>query len=198
MQVIVSGKHLNVGEALRSYVEENVRKHIKKYFENAIHAHITISKVSSDAQCFCTRIIINEGTGTGIVIKSDAEEYDAYRSVEQAIHKMEGQLRRYKKRIKNHKKHKLTLNAVKYTISPFTNEETGEAQQDNYAPTIVAEQPVQVTVMSVSDAVMQMDLQNLSAYLFVNANNMHLNLVYYRRDGNIAWVDSAIKANGCE
>ncbi len=192
MHIVVSGKHLDIGESLRQHTEEKVTNNIKKYFENAIHAHVTIAK---NHDVFHTDIIVNEGTGHGVIIKSNCNDLDPYRSVDNAIEKMEHQLRRYKSRIKNHRRNKegnLRLALKKYVIA---NEESPTNDIDGYAPTIIAEHQLHMEVMNVGDAVMRMDLENLQAYLFINVNNNHLSVVYYRKDGNIAWVDSGFHQN---
>ena len=79
----------------------------------------------------------------------------------------------------------------KYVIA---HEENPREDDDGYAPTIIAEHQLDIESMSVGDAVMRMDLENLQAYLFINSCNDHLNVVYYRKDGNIAWVDSGFNS----
>lgn len=192
MQVVVSGKHLDIGDSLRKHTETKVSDNIKKYFEQAIHAHVTIAK---NQDKFHTDIIVNEGTGTGVIIKGSADDLDPYRSVDNAIGKMEYQLRRYKGRIKHHRRNKEDKKGLalrKYVIAP---EENPQEDIDGYAPTIIAEHQLHVELMSVSEAVMRMDLENLQAYLFINNHNNHLSMVYYRKDGNIAWVDSGFNIN---
>ena len=127
------------------------------------------------------------------MINSDASDSDAYKSVDKAIKKIEKQLEKYKARIKNHRKTKyndLPLEAKKYIISDLEDEEINSVEEDN--PTIIAEKPIQVKVLSVRDAVMHMNLQNVPAMVFVNGSNYKLSLVYKRTDGNIAWVDTSV------
>ena len=190
MQVIVSGKHLNIGDSLREHAANELKKSVVKYFDHAIDAHVTISK---DKQIYKTDIILNEGTGTGVIIKSSAQEYDPYKSFDDSLSKVEKQLRRYKRRIKNHKKAKIDpLNLVsskKYVISPFEDEDEIE---EGDAPAIIAEKTHAIEHLSVADAVMKMDLLDLPALLFINTKNKKISLVYYRKDGNISWVDTAI------
>ena len=189
MQIIVSGQHFDIGDSLRTYANEIVTKHIQKYFENAINAHVVFSKEGKE---FHTAIIVNEGTGTHITIKSDAHDEDAYRSLEKAIKKMDKQLEKYKGRIKNHHKIKysnLEVNAIDYTIAQDDSE--SEEHHDSN-PTIIAEEEVSVKVMSVRDAVMHMELGDMNALLFVNSANSKLSFVHYRKDGNISWFDTDI------
>ncbi len=189
MNIVISGKHLDIGEALRTHVTESVQKNIKKYFANIVNIHITIGK---DKDSFHTNISVNDGAGIHM-INGDANDSDAYKSVDKAIKKIEKQLERYKARIKNHKKikyHDLPLEAKKYIISDLEDEENNSVEEAS--PTIIAERPIQVKVLSVRDAVMHINLQNVPAMVFVNASNYKLSLVYQRTDGNIAWVDTSI------
>jgi ribosomal subunit interface protein len=191
MQVRVSGKHIDIGEALRVYVDESVQKNVKKYFDKAIHAHVTISK---EGHLFNTNILVNEGTGNKIIIKGNSSEADPYLSVDTAINKIEKQLRRYKTKIKNHHNKNLhkefAIEATKYILSPFHDDKEIETSED--APLIIAEKATTISTLSVGDAVMQMDLHDLPALLFINSGSKKLNLVYYRSDGNISWVDTNI------
>lgn len=192
MKVIVSGKHLDIGNSLREHVESSLVDGVNKYFEQAVVAHVTVAKKSN---LFRTDIIVNEGTGTGIIIKANSEEYDAYRSVDDAIHKIEKQLRRYKTKLKNHHKRRVEfteISGTKYVI-PVTVSNTSNSEEDiGDAPTIIAENPSPIRTLSVSDAVMQMDLLNLPALVFVNAATNTVSAVYYRKDNNISWVDSTV------
>jgi ribosomal subunit interface protein len=193
MHIVISGKHLNVGESLKAHATEFLQKHIKKYFLNAVNAHVTISKNVDE---FHTNIIVNDGVMSHMTVNSDAHDGDAYKCVEKAIKKVEKQLERYKNRIKNHRKTKyndIALEAKKYIINDFSDDESVTQSDDvDYGPTIVAEKPVTLKVLSVRDAVMHMNLQGIPAITFVNASNYKLSLVYQRADGNIAWVDTRV------
>ena len=189
MKILISGQHMRVGNSLKTYIEEHVEKHVKKYFEQAVNTNITLVKEKS--HIIKTEILVNKGTGTGVIIKSNGEDSDAYRSFEMALHKAEAQLRKYKSRLKNHHKDKEARNAAllearQYVISPFGNEKDEHAE--GY-PTIIAEKMTSIETLSVSDAVMQMDLHDLPTLVFINSSNNRLNVVYYRNDGNISWVD---------
>lgn len=189
MQVIISGQNMDVGEALNEYIESNLIGKVKKYFENAVHANVNI--VKDRHNFFTTDIFVNEGTGTGVIIKASSHDPDAHRSVDQCVGKIEKQLRRYKERIKNnHKDKEAFLNfaqATKYIISPF---EEDKPETTNAAPTIIAEMEAPVDRLTVADAVMRMDLQDVPALMFINKGNGRVNMVYYRPDGNIAWVET--------
>lgn len=193
MKVLVTGQHLDVGDSFRAYIEESLDKNVKKYFEHAINAHVTL--VKEKQHLVTAEILINEGTGMGMTIKSAAQDFDAYRSFDIALDKVETQLKRYKGKIKNHHKNNANkmayLEGKDYVISPFADENDSQ-QNDN--PIIIAEKPTKIETLSVSDAVMKMDLLDSPALLFVNSSNKRLNVVYYRKDGNISWVDVAANA----
>ncbi len=193
MHIVISGKHLSVGESLKSHASDFLQKHIKKYFSNAVNAHVTISKNSDE---FHTNVMVNDGVVSHMTVNSEAHDSDAYKCVEKAIKKVEKQLERYKNRIKNHRKTKyndIALEARKYIINDFSDDEDLTKSEDSECgPTIVAEKPVTLKVLSVRDAVMHMNLQSIPAMTFVNASNYKLSLVYQRPDGNIAWVDTRV------
>lgn len=189
MHIVISGKHLDLGESLKTHATQSVEKHIKKYFTNAIQAHVTISK---HLESFHTNIHVNEGTGMHLTVNADSNDNDAYKSVEKAVKKIEKQLERYKSRIKNHRKTKyndLPIDAKKYIIHDFDEE---SENLDEQSPTVVAEKPMAVRVLSVRDAVMHMNLQHLQAMMFINSSTHKLSMVYARQDNNIAWVETVL------
>lgn len=187
MQVIVSGHHISVGDSLKAHIEVSVEAHVKKYFDHAIVANVTLTE---ERQHYVrTDIMLNEGTGTGIAIRSTAHDNDPYKSFDEAVVKLERQLKKHKNRLKNHQKQNpgkmAFLEATKYVLSPFDSEEHAEGD----APAIIAEKPTSIEKLSVADAVMKMDLMDLPALAFVNSGSGRVNMVYYRKDGNISWVD---------
>ena len=188
MKITVSGIHMDIGKSLNEHINEEIKNGAYKYFEHPINSNISMTKEKNHA--FKTDIQLNEGTGTGLVIKATAYADDAYKSFDQALAKIIRQLKKHKNRIKNH--HKLNPNKMvhmeaKKFIIPAVQEDDNEAFGD--APTIIAEKIKEIEKLSVGDAVMKMDLQNLSAYIFVNASTDRTNMLYYREDGNIAWID---------
>lgn len=192
MQIEISGQKISMGKSLQDYVNSRTNEVVRKYFENAPSTHVHFSKQSSNFIC---DIIVNDGTGRHMVIKSTASSDESYNAFDSAIIKIEKQMRKYKSKLRNyHKKKKLseiTPEAIKYTIKPDSidhEQNKVEIEPDN--PAIVAEKPIQVLTLSVSDAVMKMDLRNLPALMFENAKTGRINVVYYRKDGNISWVDS--------
>lgn len=190
MQVQISGKQIDIGTSLQEHVRERLEKSVNKYFDKAITASVVFAK---EAHLFSANVIVNEGTGVGVMLKSDSKSDDIYHAFDNALIKMEKQLRRYKRKIKNHHKAKPAtlfnefIEGKKYVITPFNAEERSEEHDDT--PIIIAEKATSIEQLSVSEAVMKMDLSQLPALLFINRANGRLNVVYHRADGNISWVD---------
>lgn len=188
MKITISGKQIKVGTSLQEYVRENIETSIKKYFEQAISAHVTFSKESHNFTC---DIVVNEGVSNQLYYKSQAKEENIYTSFDRALERMEKQLRRYKRRLRNH--HKTSVGdatawaATKYVIT----DDGQDFEEDNTEnPVIVAEKQTAIETLTVADAVMRMNLANLPALLFINKKSGHFNVVYKRLDGNISWVDA--------
>jgi len=194
MQISVSGQHISIGSSLQEYVQSRTTQVVKKYFANIISADIHFSKHTFQFLC---SIIVNDGTSRHTILKSNSTSDDIYSSFDTAIAKIEKQLRKYKSKLNDrHEKIKVSevkSSAIKYTIAPSQYEEDDE---DDDAPNtldntvIIAEKPLDIQTLSVSEAVMRMDLENLPALMFININTNRTNIVYYRKDGNISWIDS--------
>ena len=195
MQISVSGRHLDIGDAFKVHVEDRLNAIAHKYFDRAIEAQVTLAKEAHNYRVDCT-MHANQGT----ILQARADGSDIYGTFDGAADKVEKQLRRYKRRIKNH--HALsrregveTLIAQAYVIAPEAEPEGDTPETDAHEevadPVIIAETQTEIPRVSVGDAVMLMDLSDTSAFLFRNSKNDHLNMVYKRQDGNIGWVDPA-------
>jgi ribosomal subunit interface protein len=194
MQISVSGKGVDVGAALQTHVENQIEEHVKKYIDRVTSVNIVISR---EAHLFRVDITGNMGTHSGLVVRGRGALEDVYAAFDEALEKVSKQLRRYKRKITNHHKntHEQQADIVrnigtKYIISP----ESGEHDEDKQSALIIAEKPTDIETMTVSAAVMKMDLQDLPAVMFFNSAHGRLNVVYKRIDGNISWVDPADKA----
>lgn len=190
MQIVISGKKMEVGDSLRSHAEQRIKNEVEKYLDRVTDATVVFSK---EAYFITTSITVNTGTHSKIVIRSTGESDDAYTSFNTAADKMEKQLRRYKRKIKNHHKPKMELGDVlagmKYVLK---NEE--EVSEDKEHPLIIAERSTDIQKLTVGEAVMRMDLEELPALMFINKGNSRINVVYKRIDGNISWVDPQLAA----
>lgn len=193
MQIHVSGKQVDVGEALRTYVEQRLSSGISKYLDRVTQCDVVISR---EAHMFRADIVLNPGTHSQLMVKGRAEAVDVHAAFDAAADKIEKQLRRYKRRLTDHHKYnrleveplgEAQSRATKYVLAVRPEEE----EANDEAPLIIAEKPTMVETLTVSEAVMRMDLADLPALMFINKANGRLNTVYRRADGNISWVDPA-------
>ncbi len=185
MQINVSGKGVEVGESLRTHMQQQIDEHVHKYIDrvNGIHA-----VVSREAHLFRVDITGNLGTHAGLVVRGRGEAGDSYAAFDEALQRVSKQLRRYKRKITNHHKGEempKSVRGMKYVLPP----ETGEQDNSHKPGAIIAEKPTDIETLTVSEAVMKMDLQDLPALLFFNSAHGGINVVYRRADGNISWVD---------
>lgn len=185
MQIKVTGKNLDIGNALRDHVEERLRQLQQKYFDGTVHAHVTVEKQRSGFHADCTLHL-----ATGLVLQAEGRAAEAHPSFDDAAAHLERQLRRYKRRLKDHHKSReqpvRTSEAQSYVISPAPEEEEESAGLN---PVVIAESDLRVPELSVGEAVMQLDISSVPFVLFRNGGHGGLNVVYRRADGNIGWVD---------
>jgi ribosomal subunit interface protein len=187
MEIRVSGHQVDTGEALRRHVEERLEGIADKYFERALSAQVTFGKGPHDHAFTCD---IVAHVMQGVILKGSGQAADAHPAFDQAAERVEKQLRRYMRRLKD--KHAATpvealaaVGAAGYTVFN-AGDGDGEAV-DN--PPVVAETTVDIPDASVSDAVMLLDLRNTTALLFRNSGTGNFNMVYRRGDGTIGWVE---------
>ncbi len=187
MAIRVSGKNLDVGEALRSQVELRVTAALQKYAEGLGNGHIVVSR---DGTAFRTECIINLGSGT--TLESSATAHDAYASFDQSALRIEKRLRRYKRRIKDRLGDKSTKPdgfESAYAILSAPDEDEPEGEPSDFHPIVIAETTKPLQRFSVSEAVIELDLTGAPVMVFRHAGNGRVNVVYRRHDGAIGWVD---------
>jgi ribosomal subunit interface protein len=195
MTIRISGKGINVGEALRERVSDRTDEVLRKYFEGNYSGHFTIGKDKAGFRTDCALHL-----DSGITLEADATAADAYASADQAIEHIEKRLRRYKNRLKDRSQRKAAaasadlaaLNAASYVIeSPADDDQ----EIDAYNPVVIAESTTSLKRLSVSEAVMELDLTGAAVIVFLHATNDRVNVIYRRPDGNVGWVDpAAVKA----
>ena len=189
MQLQISGRHVDLGAAFQEHVEKRLNDGFSKYLDRIVSMDVVVSKEAHHQ--FRVDIHGNTGTHAGVVVKSQGGANEIYAAFDDAATKAEKQLRRYKRRIKGHHvegsdKESRAQTARKYILKP----ESHDAELDEKgAPAVIAEKPTSIERLSVSDAVMKMDLADLPALMFFNAGSGRLNVIYRRVDGNISWVD---------
>lgn len=186
MKISVAGKQMEVGESLNKYIHDRLTKSSNHYLDEVIWAEVTLSK---NHHLFHADVIIHDGKAS--TVKASAESDEVYSAFDGALIKIEKLLRKYKEKIltkyRKHKQHDVTdaMAGVKYVINTYNEEETKDY------PVTIAEKGTQIETLTVSEAIMKMDLTNVPALLFKNEASRKLNVVYYRKDGNISWVDPA-------
>lgn len=188
MEVRVSGHQIETGDALRATVESRVGAIADKYFARAISAQVTFGRGPYDRSFTCD---IVAHVPQGVVLKGSGRGAEAGAAFDQAADRIETQLRRYKRRLKDrsaataHAAEVAAAIDASYTI--FAPPPEAEEPADN--PPVVAETRVDIPDASVSDAVMILDLRNTNALMFRNSGTQQLNMVYRRGDGTIGWVE---------
>jgi ribosomal subunit interface protein len=198
MQLSVTGKQTEIGEALRRHIEGSLGSILDKYFKTAIEAHVIVSK-----EAHLSRAEISIHIGRGIVVNARAAASEAYLAFDAAAERLAKQLRRYKRRLRDHhakgrEPAGASERAMDYVLAPIEEEEvegeTAEAGNVNGAPAVIAEMSTELPSLTVGEAAMRMDLAEAPVLLFRNRSHGELNLVYRRTDGNIGWIDPKLDA----
>ena len=188
MQLTVTGKQIDTGAALRQHVEASLGAILGKYFKTAIEAHVVFSK-----EAHLSRADVAIHIGRGIVVNAGASAAETHAAFDAAAERIAKQMRRYKRRLRDHHAHarkafEVSERAREYVLAALA-EDGEEGQEGEEGPAVVAEMSADLPNLTVSEAVMRMDLANAPVLLFRNRAHGELNLVYRRLDGNIGWVD---------
>ncbi|MDZ4775811.1 MAG: ribosome-associated translation inhibitor RaiA [Alphaproteobacteria bacterium] len=202
MRVQVAGRHMDVGEALRTRITDELSAGVAKYFNRATDAMVTVEKSGPGYDVDCVVHL-----ASGITLEVGGKGGDAHVAFGDALGKMEKRIRRYKSRLRDHhNNHKSPLpaeDAPAYVLARFQDEDEGDSEDAaatvaDTAPLVIAETKAAVRTMPVAMAVMQLELTEAPALMFRNAAHGGLNMVFRRDDGNIGWVDPGVpaKANG--
>jgi ribosomal subunit interface protein len=189
MTIQVTGKNLDVGEALRSYVQERVVQSVEKFLGREPAGHVRIEKEHGEFRTNCTIHLWQ-----GMSLEANGVAAEAYQSADLACERLEKRVRRYKRRLKRHgggETPRKQTPATDYVIQALPE---GQTERDEDNPVIIAEAESPVHEMAVSDAVMQMDLSDRPFVVFRNASHGEINVVYRRDDGNIGWIDPSLKS----
>jgi ribosomal subunit interface protein len=186
MDIRVSGHQVETGEALQLHAQDRLAAIVDKYFPKALSSAVTFNRAPAAAfRCDIVTHVMQ-----GMVLKGAGTAADAHIALDQAAEKIDKQLRRYKRRLKDRSEvsgHALRAEEAAYTVFVEPDEEAEEVTAD--APLVIAETRVDVPEATVSDAVMMLDLRNTNALLFKNAGTRRHNMVYRRGDGSIGWVE---------
>lgn len=181
----VSGKNIDIGDALRERVGVRVSEALGKYFDGGYSGHVTVAKEGFGFRTECTVHL-----DSGITLESQAMAADAYASADQAAQRIEKRLRRYSRRLKDRpasRRDNADVSAPSYVIAAPDPEASGELTE--FHPVIIAESTTPLRDLSVSEAVMELDMTGAPVVVFRHAGHGRINIVYRRPDGHIGWVD---------
>ncbi|MGB9369913.1 MAG: ribosome-associated translation inhibitor RaiA [Xanthobacteraceae bacterium] len=189
----VSGKNIDIGGALRERINARIVESLSKYFDGGYSGHVTVEK---DGFGFRTECAIH--LDSGITLHTEANAADAYVSADQAALRVEKRLRRYKRRLKDRHAARGNggeaaelpgLDAASYVLEAPPHD--GEDEVTEFNPVIIAESTTVLKQLSVSEAVMELDMTGAPVVVFRHASHGRINLVYRRPDGNVGWIDPA-------
>jgi ribosomal subunit interface protein len=195
MQLTVSGKQVELSDALRMHVSDHLDTITNKFFDHALEAHVTFSKARSFFTCD-----INVHAGRGVTVRGEGEAGDAHAAFDDAAEHIAKRLRRYRQRVNDHARdvdppakaeagRQYILRDDEVLPAAAAGNGHAPAEPDNLHATIIAEAETVIETLSVRDAVMRLDLAYQQVMMFRNSKNGHLNVVYRRTDGHIGWID---------
>ena len=186
MRYQITGKQIDIGNALQTHVKTDLGSVLEKYAGRPTDANVVFSK--SGHEYVCESVV---HLSTGLTAQANAHATEIYAAFDGCLEKMDKQLRRYKRRLKDHHRERSQpvelSDAGSYILAP--TDESGEADQDTVNAMIIAETETKILSLSAGEAVMQMELANAPALVFRNEKHGGINVVYRREDGNIGWVD---------
>lgn len=186
MRTQISGKQIDIGEALQSHVKSELGETFEKYQQRPTDAVVVFSKNAYEYICEATVHL-----STGLTASASGHATEIYAAFEACREKMDKQLRRHKRRLKDYSRDRTTpvefAPADLYVLA--SDEDEIEEQADSLAPVIVAEMETRVPTLSVGEAVMQMELAAKPLLVFRNEKHGGVNVVYSREDGNVGWID---------
>lgn len=184
MRYQITGKHIDIGQALQTHVQTELNTVAEKYAERPTDANVVFSKSASEFVCEATIHL-----STGLTAQAKAHAHEIYSAFDQCSEKMEKQLRRYKRRLKDHHRERAEPVELAQASSYILASEAEDSEPDTLQPIIVAEMETKIPSLSVGEAVMQMELAGAPVLVFRNEGKDGLNVVYRRDDGNIGWID---------
>lgn len=186
MSLRVSGKNINIGEALRTHITQRLEQAASKYFDGGVSGHVTIAPEGSGYRADCSLHL-----SSGIVLQADGRAHEPYATFDQAADRIEKRLRRYKERLKKHHDghaHESAPEEVAYHVIEAPDQDS-EAPSE-FSPAVIAESTTRLRRLSVSAAVLDLDLTGAPVMVFRHANTGRVNIVYRRSDNNIGWIDT--------
>lgn len=188
MKLNIIGKNMDIGDSLRQYVEDNLKNLTEKYFSNPLDGKVVVYK---DAHLY--QVDISVHVGRNILLQATGSASEPYPAFDTAAEHVEKRLRRYKRKLRDHNRDEAAgTRANQYIIDHQDVDAAlaaGASDEPHGEPVVVAELPMVIEELTVSEAVMRMDLGQLPALMFKNRAHGGYNMVYRHPDGHIGWVD---------
>lgn len=182
----ITGKHIDIGDALQTHVKTELGEMLEKYAGRPTDANVIFSKSGHEFVCEATVHL-----STGLTAQAKANATEIYAAFDGCAEKMDKQLRRYKRRLKDHHRDRSEpvelMGASSYILA--LDKDDAESEPDTLQPIIIAEMETHIPSLSVGEAVMQMEIAGAPVLVFRNEGKNGLNVVYRREDGNIGWID---------
>jgi len=186
MRYQISGMHIDIGQALQTHVKNELGDAVTKYAERPTDANVVFSKSGHEYVCETTVHL-----STGLTAQAKASHPEIYSAFDSCCEKMEKQLRRYKRRLKDHHKERPNpvelLEASSYILA--SDDANEDSEPDSLQPIIIAEMETKIPSISVGEAVMQLELSGAPFLVFKNEGKQSVNVVYRRDDGNVGWIE---------
>lgn len=186
MKIEVNGKQIDIGDALRTHVGDELTAAMEKYAERPVDATVTFTKERHEYKCECSTHL-----STGMKAQASGKANDIYAAFDMANERLTKQLRRYKRRLKNHHNARSApvshMDAGSFVIE--SDAPDVEDASDSLQPVIIAESRTQIPTLSVGEAVLQMEIGEEPLLMFRNERTNEISVVYRRDDGNVGWID---------
>ena len=191
MALRVSGKNIDVGEALRHRLSDRITEVLSKYFDGGWSGHVTVAREGSGYKSEC---MLHLDSGVNLQAHGAAQEANA--CADAAIEKIEKRLRRYRQRVKDRHGHGNAAGAngafaAQSYVLDMPDVDAEEEELEGWSPTVVAEQATKLRSLSVRDAVVELEITGAPVVVFRHAGHGRVNVVYRRPDGHVGWVDPA-------
>ncbi len=191
MQITVSGKQVELSDALRTRVGDQLDGIAGKYFDHALEAHVTFSRARSFFICD-----INLHAGRGLTLRGEGEAADAHGAFDVAAEHIAKRLRRYRRRVNEHARDLASRErgeaARQYVLQEADGGEpetpvNGEAA--GALASVIAEHPTEIPRLTLDEALMRMNLADQPVLMFRHRDSGRMNVVYRRAEGTIGWID---------
>ncbi len=187
----ISGQNLDVGAALRDRINDRVSEAMAKYFDGGYSGHLTLARDGFGFRAECAIHLDSK-----ITLHAEGMAPDAYASADQAALRIEKRLRRYHRRLKDHRSERVddraAIDAASIDVPSYViaaPEPESEAEIDGFTPVIIAESTTRLKRLSVSDAVTELDMTGAPVLVFRHAAHGGINIVYRHADGHFGWID---------